>query len=46
MSDVQSIGKADLDALAKLYLAPTRAFQVIVTPEEPVKFSSAPPASK
>ena len=27
------ITKADLDALAKAYLAPSRAFQVIVRPE-------------
>ena len=32
MTDVQSITKADVDALAKTYLAPDKAFQVIVVP--------------
>ena len=46
LTDVQSISKADVDALAKLYLAPDKAFQVIVRPEESVKLGSAPPAGK
>ena len=45
MTDVQSISKADVDALARLYLAPARAFQVIVRPEVSVKLGSPPPAS-
>jgi zinc protease len=46
MTDVQSISKADVDALAKLYLAPARAFQVIVRPEELVKLTSPSPAAR
>ncbi|MSU69990.1 MAG: insulinase family protein [Opitutaceae bacterium] len=33
-ADNESISKADLDALAKTYLAPERAFRVIVLPEK------------
>ncbi|HWA08801.1 MAG TPA: insulinase family protein [Opitutaceae bacterium] len=33
-SDFESITKADLDALAKTYMAPDRAFRVIVLPEK------------
>ena len=32
-SDVAAVRKADLDKLAKTYLAPGRAFQIIVTPK-------------
>jgi len=32
-TDVESVTKADLDALAKTYLAPEKAFQVIVKPK-------------
>jgi len=39
MTDVQAITKAEVDALAKLYLAPERAFQVIVKPEQLVQLA-------
>ncbi|MGD1032253.1 MAG: insulinase family protein [Opitutaceae bacterium] len=39
MTDVQAITKAEVDALAKLYLAPERAFQVIVKPEQDVQLA-------
>jgi zinc protease len=44
MTDVQAITKGEIDALAKLYMAPEKAFQVIVTPEQTVNLggSAAP----
>jgi len=42
LSDIQAITKADLDQLATQYLAPTRAFQVIVAPA-PATAGKPPP---
>jgi len=45
-SDFESITQADVNALAKTYLAPSRAFKVIARPETDAGPAAAAPAAK
>ncbi len=45
-SDFESITQADVNALAKTYLAPARAFKVIARPETDAGPAAAAPVAK